>query len=458
MSRAIGRPQRAKRRASRPRRYDQEVLKALTQIWYVFDFMCGNRLVVVLRTMLPVLESFGEIPLAAPVCDKLLSISAATIDRLLQDERARLRLKGRSHTKPGSLLKHQIPVCTFADWDEQEPGFFEIDLLAHDGGDASGEYCQTLTTMGFLASGHLQVYNRRRMDSTNRRSNVAKPLRIVSVGAHPADIFDQSGGTMAHHAGRGDFVAGIALTHGVRVHDAVISVEMSQREEVPDSTELRDLMRQRAEVKVTEVRAACEILGITAVHFFGADDGVLLVTDEAVRRLARLLRELRPDAVLTHFPKEGDGLTNTHAVGGQIVMHALALAAAVDPGDRRPPHRVASVFFFGMGAAKTRSKLWDAEGGYYNDVFIDITDVVDKKLAALDCLVSQGYGGAYARKRIETADGAFGVAGNCSYAEGFISSTSQTYHHLPISDHTLLVAHSTDHENLARSSHRIRVD
>ena len=140
----VGRPRRAKRRL-RPQRYDQEVLSVLKKIWYVFDYMCGKRLVVVLRTMLPVLESFGEIRLTCGVRDKLLTISAATIDRLLQHERARLRLKGRTHTKPGSLLKHQIPIRTFADWNEQEPGFFEIDLVAHDGGDASGDYCQTLT-------------------------------------------------------------------------------------------------------------------------------------------------------------------------------------------------------------------------------------------------------------------------------------------------------------------------
>ena len=104
----VGRPRRAKRQA-RPRRYDQEVLKALKQIWYVFDFMCAKRLVVVLRTMLAVLDSFGEIPLTAEVRAKLLSISAATIDRLLQRERARLSLKGRSHTKPGTLLKAPDP-------------------------------------------------------------------------------------------------------------------------------------------------------------------------------------------------------------------------------------------------------------------------------------------------------------------------------------------------------------
>ena len=94
----VGRPRRAKRRL-RPRRYDQEVLAALKPIWYVFDFMCGKRLVVVLRTMLPMLESFGEIELTAQVRGKLNTISAATIDRLLQHERARLRLKGRTHIR-----------------------------------------------------------------------------------------------------------------------------------------------------------------------------------------------------------------------------------------------------------------------------------------------------------------------------------------------------------------------
>ena len=60
-----------------------------------------------------------------------------------------------------------------------------------------------------------------------------KPLRLLSIGAHPADVFDQSGGTMAHHSMRGDYVACIVVTHGARVHDAVISEEMSHREDDP---------------------------------------------------------------------------------------------------------------------------------------------------------------------------------------------------------------------------------
>src|SRR3954452_10016456 len=142
--------------------------------------------------------------------------------------------------------------------------------------------------------------------ASQERSDVTMdPLRLLSIGAHPADIFDQSGGTMAHHVARGDWVGCVVLTHGARVHDQVISDSMYHRTEIPDAPELTRLMLERADVKGEEVRAACGILGVENIVFFGADDAVLLVTEEIVRRLARTLRELRPDVILTHFPREG---------------------------------------------------------------------------------------------------------------------------------------------------------
>jgi hypothetical protein len=90
------------------------------------------------------LERHGELSLDPEVRAKLLRISAATIDRALAPERSRLRVRGRSGTKPGSLLRRQIPIRTFADWDDRSPGFCEVDLVAHDGGDPAGEFCQTL--------------------------------------------------------------------------------------------------------------------------------------------------------------------------------------------------------------------------------------------------------------------------------------------------------------------------
>ena len=107
-----------------------------------------------------------------------------------------------------------------------------------------------------------------------------------------------------------------------------------------------------------------------------------------------MIRKLKPDVVITHYPKETGGFGNPHAAAGEIVMLAINLASGVDPGDSNPPHRVAQIFFFGAGAASIRTHLGGADGGFTNDVFIDITDVAHLKVACLDALESQGYGGA----------------------------------------------------------------
>jgi len=124
--------------------YDSLVVTGLITIWHIMDYICGKRLAPMLKDIIPVLEKHREIQLDEETRTKLLSISAATIDRLLKPERKKHTLKGRSHTKPGTLLKHQIPIRTFAQWDEKKPGFVEIDLVGHDGGDPSGDFAQTL--------------------------------------------------------------------------------------------------------------------------------------------------------------------------------------------------------------------------------------------------------------------------------------------------------------------------
>src|SRR5205807_3271952 len=129
----------------RPRTYGQEGLEALRLVWATLDGPAGKRLAPFMAEIVGAMERLGELSLDPTVREKLLQISAATIDRLLAPERARLEVKGRSGTKPGSILKNQIPIRTFSEWDERAPGFCEVDLVAHDGGDARGEFCQTLT-------------------------------------------------------------------------------------------------------------------------------------------------------------------------------------------------------------------------------------------------------------------------------------------------------------------------
>ena len=131
--------------APRPRIYGNEVLEPLAMIWATLGGPAGKRLAPFMEEIVEVLERTGELALGDEVRQKLLRVSAATIDRLLAPERRRLRIKGRSGTKPGSLLRRQIPIRTFAEWSEDRPGFCEVDLVAHDGGDPSGEFAQTLT-------------------------------------------------------------------------------------------------------------------------------------------------------------------------------------------------------------------------------------------------------------------------------------------------------------------------
>jgi len=124
--------------------YDEKVKAALLKIWKVMDYICGKRMQPALAEMVIVLERHNELRCDRLTKQKLLRVSAATIDRLLRPERRKYELRGKARTKPGTLLKHQIPIRTFAEWDEQQPGFGEIDLVGHDGGVAAGEYCQTL--------------------------------------------------------------------------------------------------------------------------------------------------------------------------------------------------------------------------------------------------------------------------------------------------------------------------
>ena len=128
----------------KPRYYDDEVVKTLVRLWELLNYLCGKRLVAIMPELLNKLEHFGELRLATSTREKLLRISAASVDRLLKAERRKQQLRRRSHTKPGTLLKHQIPIRTFAEWDDAQPGFVELDLVAHDGGLALGDYCQTL--------------------------------------------------------------------------------------------------------------------------------------------------------------------------------------------------------------------------------------------------------------------------------------------------------------------------
>jgi hypothetical protein len=150
---------RQSRHKGKPKAYQRiyrgEVVCVLEQIWEIYGRICSKRLQPFLPEAIRILERCKEIELAKETKDLLLKISSASIDRCLRPVRIKSP-HGLRTTKPGSLLKNLIPVHTFTEWDEDRPGFMEIDLVAHCGNTTEGQYLNTLTCTD-LSTGWTEV-------------------------------------------------------------------------------------------------------------------------------------------------------------------------------------------------------------------------------------------------------------------------------------------------------------
>jgi hypothetical protein len=127
----------------RPPLYGPAVQEALHLTWLAANRICAKRLVPFLPTLVESLERHGHLQLTPEVRTQLLTISSATADRLLRHYRVLPR--SRSMTRAGTPLKKQIPIRTFQGWDDAQPGFLEIDVVAHCSTLYEGSYLSTLT-------------------------------------------------------------------------------------------------------------------------------------------------------------------------------------------------------------------------------------------------------------------------------------------------------------------------
>lgn len=128
----------------RPPHYGPDVQQALHLAWTAANHICAKRLIPFLPTLVESLERHGHLHLSEESRSQLLAVSPATADRILKPYRKR-EGHGISTTRSGTLLKKQIPVRTFNDWDEAQPGFMEVDLVAHCGTNTEGSFLYTLT-------------------------------------------------------------------------------------------------------------------------------------------------------------------------------------------------------------------------------------------------------------------------------------------------------------------------
>jgi hypothetical protein len=135
----------------RSRIYDEAVRSALTILWEAADRICGKRLKEAIPTLVDAMERHGHLQLEAEVRRRLLAMSAATMDRLLEPVRkAGKQRRRRSHLN--TALRKSIAVRTFNDWDDPPPGFFEMDMVAHCGGSVAGSHVHSLVLTD-IASG-----------------------------------------------------------------------------------------------------------------------------------------------------------------------------------------------------------------------------------------------------------------------------------------------------------------
>ena len=124
--------------------YGEAVRQALIVLWEASDRVCGKRLKPLAPLLIGSLERHGHLHLDPSVREHLLAISASTIDRLLAEPRLEVRKIARRRPHLKRIIRSRIPLKTFADWPEPEPGYLEIDCVAHCGGNMAGSFIHTL--------------------------------------------------------------------------------------------------------------------------------------------------------------------------------------------------------------------------------------------------------------------------------------------------------------------------
>lgn len=169
-------------RPGRVSKYDEpEFLKALKQLWFDTDQLCSKKLKSVIPGWLSFFEKeHGALP--SDVSEKLLAISPATIDRVLKPTRVKYG-KGRCGTKPGTLLRTQIPIRTDF-WDVDRPGYLEADTVAHCGSSLAGDFIWSLTVTD-IYSGWTEcraVWNKGAAGIIEQIKNIESSLHFPILG------------------------------------------------------------------------------------------------------------------------------------------------------------------------------------------------------------------------------------------------------------------------------------
>lgn len=255
-------------------------------------------------------------------------------------------------------------------------------------------------------------------------------MKVMTIYAHPADTITNCGGTLARHAEAGDDVVALILTHGGRIHANRYAEEW--RKDNPDERVTGADLDDIVAYKKDELRRAADIIGIRKVTTLDLDDTMVSLQEPVVERVAQQIALERPDVIICDYPMNPVMAGNTHIMASTTVLAALGrVGSYLRNLDGQTEYHVKQVFFTSLPVHVTEGlSLY----GLRNDLFIDITPVVGKKVAAMDCFDSQGYSGLFARKLIESNNGEYGRAAGVNFAEAYCRWRNETHDLLPLTD------------------------
>jgi LmbE family N-acetylglucosaminyl deacetylase len=266
-------------------------------------------------------------------------------------------------------------------------------------------------------------------------------MKVMTVYAHPADTITNCGGTLARHADNGDEVVALILTHGGRIHANKYAEEWRKRH--PDAAIVESGLDEIVANKKAELNRAADIIGISKVITLDLDDTLATLKEEVVELVARQLAEQAPDALICDYPVNPVMAANSHTVATTTVLAALGRTGTYLRNlDGRGEFSVKQIFL-------TSLPVHPSDGlstyGIRNDLFVDISDVVGRKVAAMDCFASQGYNGLFARKLIESNNGEFGRVAGVNFAEAYSRMYNETRTLLPVTEAAMAADPLTRH-------------
>ncbi len=256
---------------------------------------------------------------------------------------------------------------------------------------------------------------------------------ILVVYPHPADSATEASGTVALHAERGDKITSVVATYGERHHMQWLHDEESKPAAEQDPAIARMTLEEYRNFKKREAERIAEVLGVNELVFLGWNDHEIYFDLDKVAEIAEVIRRVKPDIVITHLPIHNGAVDNDHPNTGQIVMKALeTVANRVRQFDGIDAYHGVKQVFFSFAAGEEVNSNSVFTPGIVPDVWVDTSAVIDKKIHAIDQLVSQGYHGETARWVVEARDGRWGMLAGCAYAEPFLRPTAITYDTLPM--------------------------